>query len=76
MNENKIRKQAKQILDKFANALAKTDSEKIEIGVDREEFERREGEGKKSAEGFKKRFLANAPKHNDDFIIAERGSWK
>ena len=76
MDEKKIKRQAKQILDKFANALAKVDSEKIEIGVDREEFERKEGEGKKSVEGFKGRFLKNAPQHNDDFIIAERGGWK
>ena len=76
MNQNQIRKQAKQILDKFAKALAKVDSEKIEIGVDREDFERKENEGKECAEGFKKRFLKNAPQHNDDFIIAERGKWK
>ena len=76
MDEKKIKRQAKQILDKFANALAKVDSEKIGIGVDRKEFERKEGDGKKSAEGFKKRFLKNAPQHNDDFIIAEKGGWK
>ena len=76
MNENQIRKQAKQILDKFANALSKVDSEKIEIGVDREESERSEKEGEKCDFGFKKRFLKNAPQHNDDFIIAERGKWK
>jgi len=76
MNQQQIRKQAKQILDKFANALAKVDSEKIEIGVDREDFERKENEGKECEKGFKKRFLENAPQHNDNFIIAERGKWK
>ncbi len=76
MDEKKIKRQAKQILDKFASALAKVDSEKVEIGVDREEFERKEGEGKKCDFEFKKRFLKNAPEHNDDFIITEKGGWK
>lgn len=76
MNQDKIKKQAKQILDKFASALAKVDSDKIEIGVDREEFERKENEGKECEKGFKKRFLENAPQYNDDFIIAEKGGWK
>jgi len=77
MNKNQIRKQAKQILDKFANALAKVKTEgKEDFYVNREEFEREEGDGKGCEKGFKKRFLANAPEHDDDFIITERGKWK
>lgn len=77
MDKNQIRRQAKQILDKFANALAKVKTEgKEDFYVDREEFERKEGEGKECEKGFKKRFLENAPQHDDDFIIAERGGWK
>jgi len=77
MDEKKIKREAKQILDKFANALAKADKEvKEDFYVDREEFERSEKEGKKCDFGFKKRFLKNAPQHNEDFIIAERGKWK
>ncbi len=76
MDKDKIKKQAKQILDKFASALAKVDSEKIKIGVDRKRFERQEGEGEKCDSGFKKKFLQNAPEHDDDFILAERGGWK
>ena len=77
MNQNQIRKQAKQILDKFANALAKVKTKgKEDFYVDRKEFERKEGEGKKCDSGFKKMFLKNAPEHDDDFIITERGKWK
>ena len=85
MDEKKIKREAKQILDKFANALAKVDSMETKVsltshpsldGVDREDFERKEGEGKESEKGFKKRFLENAPEHDEDFIIAERGKWK
>ncbi len=76
MNQNQIRKQAKQILDKFAKSLAKVKSSSEDFYVDREEFERSEKEGKKCDSGFKKRFLKNAPEHDDDFIITERGKWK
>lgn len=76
MDESKIKKQAKQILDKFAKALEKVKSSSEDFYVDREKFEREEGEGKECEKGFKKRFLENAPQHNEDFIIAERGKWK
>jgi len=82
LDKKKIEKEAKQILDKFASALSKVDSEKIEFGVDREEFERKEGVGIKQSKdcygenSFKKNFLKNAPEHDEDHIIVERGSWK
>jgi len=75
LDEKKIKREAKQILDKFASALSKVDSEKIELGVNRDDFERAEGDGEK-CEGFKKTILENAPEHDDDFIVVERGSWK
>ena len=77
MDKNQIRRQAKQILDKFASALAKVEKEaKEDFYVDREEFERKEGDGEKCDSGFKKKMLGNAPEHDDDFVIAERGEWK
>ena len=76
MDKSEIEKQAKQILDKFASALASVDSEKIEIGVDREEFEREERNGKECEVGFKQKILENAPESDEDFILTERGDWK
>ena len=78
MDKEKIQKQAKQILDKFASALSKVEKEgKQEIGVDRDEFERIEGNGVECEDdGFKQNILRNAPEHDDDFIIVERGKWK
>mgnify|MGYP001502405857 CR=1 FL=1 len=77
VDKGKIKREAKQILDKFASALSKVESEKIEQGVDRDEFERVEGDGKGCDDkDFKKNFLKNAPEHNDDFILTETGSWK
>lgn len=80
VNKLKIEKQAKEILDKFAKALEKVekgkeDSEK-ESYVEREEFERDENNGNCCEDGFKQKILENSPNHDEDFIIAEKGSWK
>ena len=75
--QKEIKKQAKQILDKFASALSKVEKKgEEEIGVDRDEFERVEGDVVGCDSGFKERFLKNAPEHDDDFVLAERGNWK
>ena len=73
---SEIEKQAKQILDKFASALEKVENRKEESYVDREDFERIEKEGNECEEGFKDKILKNAPEHDDDFILVEKGSWK
>ncbi|MFA5174113.1 MAG: Asp-tRNA(Asn) amidotransferase GatCAB subunit C [Candidatus Pacearchaeota archaeon] len=76
IDQNKIKKQAQEILDKFAKALEKSGIKEIDSYVDREDFERKEENGKCCDSGFKERFLKNAPVHDDDFVIAERGNWK
>jgi len=81
MDKEQIQKQAKQLLDKFASALEKVEKEiNEESYVDREEFERVESISKsQDLEGdnsFKQKLLQNAPQHDDDFIIVEKGSWK
>jgi len=87
MDKKQIEKQAKQILDKFAKALEKTEKEKTdesEAYVDREQFERQEAKKEKplrDTEGteslaFKKDFLANAPESEGDFVKVEKGDWK
>jgi len=76
MNTDKIKRQAKQILDNFADALASVEKEtKKQVNVDREEFERKEGNEKECNPKFKQAFLKNSPAHDDDFIIAEKGNW-
>lgn len=79
VDKTKVEKQAKEILDKFAKALEKVEKEQgkgEESYVDREEFERVEGNGENCDSGFKNKFLENAHSHDDDFVIAEKGEWK
>jgi len=76
MDKEKIEKDAKGILDKFAKALDKVKINKDEdFYVIRNESERIE-DSKDQCKGFKSKLLGNAPDKNDDFIIAEKGAWK
>lgn len=75
MDRLEIEKEAKKILDNFAKALDKVDLKEIDNYVEREDFEREEGVAKGDG-SFKSKLLGNAPDKDDDFIIAEKGSWK
>ena len=74
MNNPKVEKEAKEILDKFAKALEKVKTKDENFYIERDEFERNEGSN--SCNGFKSKLLGNAPEKDDDFIIAEKGAWK
>jgi len=70
----KIRKEAKQIIDDFARALDKV---KIKPGKEKKELGgfREEGAGRKSNSDFRKIMFENAPHKSGDSIIAEKKSW-
>jgi len=75
MDKTVVEKQAKEILDKFARALERVASDKVRPSfVERADFVREEGGGK-PCEGFKQSLLENAPCHDDDFILTEKGSF-
>lgn len=75
--QEQVRKQAREILDKFAASLDKVKTKKEEdFYVDRDEFEREEKEGSGPEDNFKELMLQNAPSHDEDFVLAEKGSWK
>ncbi|MBD3247508.1 hypothetical protein GF378_02715 [Candidatus Pacearchaeota archaeon] len=75
-----IKKQAKKIMDDFSKKLSKVSkvsdvSELEERFIEREECDREESEKKKSCEMDRKIMFGNAPKSNNDFIIAEKKKW-
>lgn len=71
--KEEIKRQAKEILDKFSRALEKVEIE--EAKVEREEDRRVEKEGSEGSEEFRKLMLKNAPKTRDEYIEAEKGEW-
>lgn len=75
MTDNeKIKKEAKQIIDNFASAI-----EKVKIKVKKGKKEvggfREEKDDMKPNSDFRKRMFDNAPQKNDDNIVAEKKSW-
>jgi len=74
MDEEKIKKQAKKIMDEFISALNKVPKIKEEFGVERKDFTRK-AEKSEYGKDFKKRMLKNAPKVKDDQLVMEKKSW-
>jgi Asp-tRNA(Asn)/Glu-tRNA(Gln) amidotransferase C subunit len=70
----KIRKEAKQILDKFGKTLEKVKFKEKEIKTQVGGF-REEGQGKKGDESFRAAMFRNAPQKNEDHIVAEKKKW-
>ena len=73
--KEEIKKQAKDIMDKFSEKLSNVSEKMSDPLIDRKEFEREEGEGKESNSDFRERMFENAPRKNKDFIIAEKKKW-
>lgn len=73
MIEEKIKIQAKSIMDNFARVLETVNLEQSH--VERKEYERKEQEPWDTSAEFKQKILENAPKKDNDCIIAEKGAW-
>lgn len=73
--KDKIKKQAKEIMDSFEKELKKVESEKIELGVKRKNQLRDETKNEQDPD-FRKIFFENAPNKEGDWIKAEKGKWK
>ncbi len=74
-NQEEILKQAKKIIDSFHNALKGVEHEASEARVERDEFERTDGEGKEADKEFREIMFKNAGKNKNECIEAERGKW-
>ena len=75
MDEKKIAQDAKKIMDNFMSALKDVEVEE-EFILERAECFREEGQGSEVDEGFRQRFLSNAPKVNGDAVLANKANWK
>ena len=74
MDEEKIRKEAKQIMDDFMSALDKVEDVKGEFGT-RRAVSKRKPSKSKYGNDFRERLLNNAPKTEDNCIVAEKKKW-
>ena len=75
MDQEKVKKEAKEIMDNFMSALSEINIEE-EFELLRDNcFREEENKNKVSDENFKQRFLSNAPKTKGDAVIANKGAW-
>ena len=74
MNKEKIKEEAKQIMDDFMKALDKVKEMPDSFGTERTQNTREVSESEYGDE-FKKKVLKNAPENSDDCILAEKKRW-
>jgi Asp-tRNA(Asn)/Glu-tRNA(Gln) amidotransferase C subunit len=72
--KEEIKKQVDTIIESFSKKLSQIKENVKEADIEREECSR--NEGGKPAELSREIMFKNAPDKNDDFIIAEKKSWK
>ena len=72
--EEKIRKEAKEILRKFSKAIEKVKIKKKDLKGKAGGF-REEKEQEECDKDFRKRMFENAPEKDDECIIAEKKKW-
>ncbi len=74
MEEEKIKKQAKEIMDEFMKALEKLEEKEQEFGSERKQS-LRDARPKKCSPEFSEKMLKNAPKSKDGYLVAEKKKW-
>lgn len=74
LEREKIREQAKDILEKFGKSLQKVKFKERKKEEELSGF-REEGKENGSSNDFRERVFRNAPNKDSDFIIAEKKKW-
>ena len=74
MDTEKVRREAKALMDDFMAALNTAEDVKEDIGIERKASLREPGKCKPD-EDFTERMLGNAPKKKDRHIVAEKKKW-
>jgi hypothetical protein len=74
MDEEKMRKEAKALMDDFMAALDTADGVKEQVGVERENTVRK-AEKCELAEGFPEKMLSNVPLKKGRYVVAEKKKW-
>jgi hypothetical protein len=72
--KKKIETKAKSVMFDFGKAIEKL-PKMSETSVDREEFERDEKNSVECDDNFRNLMFENAPKVEDECIVAEKGKW-
>lgn len=74
--KDQIKKEAKEIMDKFAKSLDSIKEKVKDSFVEREKDRREEKEGKFADRDFREIMFENAPSKSGDFICGEKKKWE
>lgn len=74
--QEKIKKEAKCLMDNFAKSLAKVEQEKIAFSFVQRKHQTRTESKAASCPEFRKAFFENVPAKEGDWVKAEKGKWK
>ena len=74
MDEEKIRRQAKALMDEFMAALEAAEEVKESVGIEREDSTRK-AEKCELTQGFPERMFRNAPLKKDKYVVVEKKKW-
>lgn len=72
--KEEIRKESKTLMNNFASKLSKIKTSKSHF--ENNSGSRTEGKSWQTPQDFKDLTMLNAPFVEDDFLVAEKGSWK
>ncbi len=75
MDDNSAKTQAKEIMDKFMNAMSDISVEE-EFILKRNKCFREDRMGCETDEDFRQRFLSNAKKTSKNAILTNKGDWE
>jgi Asp-tRNA(Asn)/Glu-tRNA(Gln) amidotransferase C subunit len=76
VDKDKIRKQAKGIIENFSKSLDSVKDKVEDVNVEREEERREEKQIKEGDPEFREIMLKNAPNSDKDLIFAEKKKWE
>ena len=74
MDQDKVRREAKALMDDFMAALNTAEEVKEDIGIERKDSMREPGKCQPD-EDFTERMLQNAPRKKDRHVVAEKKKW-
>lgn len=75
--KKQIKKQSKELLEEFSKKLSSIQGKEEHFtSTESQNGQRQQGEPWKTDPLFKDLMFLNAPFVEDDFIVAEKGSWK
>ena len=74
MDQEKVKREAKALMDEFMATLDTAEDVKEDVGIERKDSTREPGKCKPDKD-FPERMLENVPRKKDRYVVAEKKKW-